>query len=446
MSQPKILWGEGLFLRPQHFQQQDAYHEARQRELLFAAQPFAFGVSELNIDRDALHSGILRIVHIDARMPDGERYHAPDTDLLPPDLILDTLGTDDTAYVIDLAVNPIHGFGKNCEPPHGTGNTRFVTHAAEGTDLFSDAAPAELITLRKQARLRVHTQASESFMRLPLLRLQRTVSGAHELDPVFVPPSLSIRACAALQARLRRLLDALQAKVNALYGLHREPSRHVIEFRSGDIASFWLLHTASAASAALSHLHANPQLHPERLFQEMLRLAGGLMTFSKTHTLDALPAYDHAQPGLVFERLDGIIRDLLDTVISTRYFAITLDEIKPGLHAGRLDSEKINDATRFYLGISAKLSAAELIDAIPLRLKIGAPDDVEKLVLSAMGGVRINHSSQVPAAVPVRPGASYFELDTHGPLYERMLKARSINIYVPAGFDSLTIDLIAVGA
>ena len=25
----KILWGEGLFLRPQHFQRQDQYHEMR---------------------------------------------------------------------------------------------------------------------------------------------------------------------------------------------------------------------------------------------------------------------------------------------------------------------------------------------------------------------------------------------------------------------------------
>ena len=51
----------------------------------------------------------------------------------------------------------------------------------------------------------------------------------------------------------RRLLDALQAKVNALYGHHREPSKHVIEFRSGDISSFWLLHTVSSACAPLSH-------------------------------------------------------------------------------------------------------------------------------------------------------------------------------------------------
>ena len=32
----KILWGEGLFLRPQHFQRQDAYHEARLAEMLAA--------------------------------------------------------------------------------------------------------------------------------------------------------------------------------------------------------------------------------------------------------------------------------------------------------------------------------------------------------------------------------------------------------------------------
>lgn len=446
MNQAKVLWGEGLFLRPQHFQQQDAYHEARQREVLFAAQPFAFGVSELDVDRDSLRSGVLRINRLDVRMPDGERYQAPGADLLPPAVNLDELALEAADCTFELALSPIHGVGENCEPPGGAGNTRYVTHASEGNDLFSDAAPAELITLRKQARLRAHTQASENCVRLPLLRLHRTVTGSYELDPGFVPPSLSLAASAALLNRLRRLLDALQAKVNALYGFHREPSRHVIEFRSGDIASFWLLHTASAASAALTHLYANPRLHPERLFQEMLRLAGGLMTFSKSHTLDALPAYDHAHPGASFDRLDGIIRELLDTVISTRYFAIALEERKPGFHNGRLDSEKIDDSTRFYLGVSASLSAAELIDAVPLRIKLGAPDDVDKLVLSAMGGVRLTHSPQVPAAVPVRPGASYFEIDPHSPLYERMLKARSIGIHVPNGFENLKLDLIAVTA
>ncbi|MCP5232701.1 MAG: type VI secretion system baseplate subunit TssK [Zoogloeaceae bacterium] len=444
MSHAKILWGEGLFLRPQHFQQQDAYHEARQRELLFAAQPFAYGVSELDIDRDALRSGVLRLRRIDVRLPDGERYNAPDMDLLPIEATIDELAPGKADCVVDLAINPIRSFGGNCESPNGAGNTRFVTHVAEGTDMFSDAAPAELLTLRKQARLRAQGAVAEQSIQLPLLRLRRTVSGACEVDPDFVPPCLSIDASPSLKGHLQRMLEALQAKVNALYGFHREPARNLIEYRSGDIASFWLLHTASAAAAALAHLHANPRLHPERLFQEMLRLAGGLMTFSKHHTLDSLPSYDHGHPGPAFAALDNIIRDLLDTVISTRYVAIALSEPKPGLYSGRLDSDRIDAATRFYLGISARLSAAELIDAVPLRIKVGAPDDVDKLVLSAMGGVRINHAPQVPAAVPVRPRVSYFELDPHGALYERMLKARSISIHVPAGFEGIALELIAV--
>jgi type VI secretion system protein ImpJ len=236
----------------------------------------------------------------------------------------------------------------------------------------------------------------------------------------------------------------LQAKVDALYGFHREPSKHVIEFRSGDIASFWLLHTASAAFAGLSHLHVHPALHPERLYERMLELAGALLTFSKSFTLADLPPYQHAAPGASFNKLDQIIRDLLETVISTRYFAIALNEIKPSFHHGRLDSDKISASTSFYLGVQAAMSPAELVEAIPVRLKVGAPDDVEKLVLSAMSGVRLTHAAQVPAAIPVRPGSYYFSLEARGSLYERMLQAQTIALYAPAGINDLQIELFAL--
>ncbi|MDE2430253.1 MAG: type VI secretion system baseplate subunit TssK, partial [Burkholderiales bacterium] len=46
----KILWGEGLFLRPQHFQQQDQYHEHRLHEISQALHPYAWGLASLQID------------------------------------------------------------------------------------------------------------------------------------------------------------------------------------------------------------------------------------------------------------------------------------------------------------------------------------------------------------------------------------------------------------
>ncbi|WP_082226423.1 type VI secretion system baseplate subunit TssK [Klebsiella pneumoniae] len=46
----KVLWGEGLFLRPQHFQLQDAYHEQRLSHMIRATFPFAHGIQSIQFD------------------------------------------------------------------------------------------------------------------------------------------------------------------------------------------------------------------------------------------------------------------------------------------------------------------------------------------------------------------------------------------------------------
>ncbi|MGB3315752.1 MAG: type VI secretion system baseplate subunit TssK, partial [Albidovulum sp.] len=50
----KVVWSEGLFLRTQHFQQQDRYAEALMRAGLRAGHLQGWGFSALEIDRAAL--------------------------------------------------------------------------------------------------------------------------------------------------------------------------------------------------------------------------------------------------------------------------------------------------------------------------------------------------------------------------------------------------------
>ena len=443
----KLLWGEGLFLRPQHFQQQDRYHETRLRDSVRALHPYSWGVGQLQVDRDALQNDTLRLLELTVFFPDGEIYAAPGADELPPELDLSEIPRGQQELIFYAALPAFKNFGGNFAPEGQSSNAaRFAQHNADTPDLYTQAANAQLAYLKKSLRLLQESEPRDSYVSVPLLRLRRLSTGGFEQDPSFVPPSLSIRSAPLLFLQLRRLLDALQAKVDALYGHHREPSKNVIEFRSGDMSTFWLLHTASSAHASLSHYFHHPTLHPERLYEALLSLAGALMTFSKGISLSDLPPYEHVNPGPGFARLHSIIRELLDTVISSKYFAIALSEVRPSYHIGALDSGKIDDKTTFYIAVSADIPAVQLVDVVPLRFKVGAPDDVEKFVLSALPGVRLQYTPQPPAALAVRPDTCYFMLESKGQMYERMLKAQSISLYVPAGMKELKLELLAVAA
>src|SRR5690606_41308102 len=56
----KVLWGEGLFLRPQHFQRQDTYHEARLHHVAQSLHPYPWGIRQIRLDPRALESGAVR--------------------------------------------------------------------------------------------------------------------------------------------------------------------------------------------------------------------------------------------------------------------------------------------------------------------------------------------------------------------------------------------------
>lgn len=440
------MWGEGLFLRPQHFQYQDVYHENRLSSALRAMHACLWGISDLGIDEDALGNGMLRLSSLNAIMQDGEQIRAPSEDSLPAPRALEDLEVGPEGLVFHLALPLLNPEGGNYSTTTEKDAIacRYYLASDMANDLYTGSVESELSVLRKKLFLLADYEPREQYVSFPLLRIVRNATGGFELDERFVPPCISIEASSYIFGVLRRLLDVLQAKCDALYGHHRQPTSNIVEFRSGDVASFWLLHTASAGFAALMHYFHMPRLHPERLYQSLLQIAGQLLTFSQAYSLADLPPYDHVNPAKCFAEIDQIIRELIDTVISARYLPISLSETKSGTFSGRLDSDKLGANSALYLVVGADMPPAELVEIVPVRIKVGSPEDVDKLVLSAMPGAKLMAAPQVPAAIPVRPGVYYFSIEPHGMIYERMLQAQSVSIYVPSGFKELKLELMAV--
>lgn len=48
---PKIVWSEGIFIAPQHFQQQEKYLESRLDKFISSQFPFFYGVQDIEFDQ-----------------------------------------------------------------------------------------------------------------------------------------------------------------------------------------------------------------------------------------------------------------------------------------------------------------------------------------------------------------------------------------------------------
>ena len=82
----KVLWTEGLFLQPHHFQQADRYNEAMVGGLARRVAPYVWGLSELEIDDEALKVGKFALKSCAGLTQDGATFRVPQAEDHPPSL------------------------------------------------------------------------------------------------------------------------------------------------------------------------------------------------------------------------------------------------------------------------------------------------------------------------------------------------------------------------
>lgn len=446
MSQAsRVLWGEGMFLLPHHFQQADLYLEGRLADLLRSVHAHPWGLRTIAWDKEALERGLLRVDQVEMIFQDGTFLAAPEASPLPIARQLDDvpgLGSETLVYATLPLWNP---FGGNVAGESAKGRTpRYQFSSIQATDLYTSAVEGEVVALLPNVGLMLAGENRDGCLSIPIGRLLRTPSGSWAMDEAYVPPLAELRGSAHLLRTLRRLIEILQVKSQSLAGSHRERIKSVVDFGASDVASFWLLHSIHRSFPALNHMLRFPQLHPEALYMLLAQLACELLTFSSVRTLNEVPAYNHEDLTGAFQKLDELIRELLDTVISTRFLVIPLTNPKPSFRVGHLDSDRLLEGADFFLSISGEQNASFFEQEVPLKLKVGSPDDVEKILNSALAGVRLRPILQPPSALPVRVGNHYLALEPGGPIFDRMLKARSICIYTPQTLPDFKIELYAV--
>ncbi len=447
MRQPKKpLWIEGLFLEPHHFQRQDLYHEQLLARRLGAVVPSDWGVVDLEIDRRSLQTGELRVARLEGILPDGTCVSAGDgtADRIPPRQF--RLGAQGAgAPALDVYVGlaqegtPLANVDLKNDP---AATSRYLRAQSAVPDYNTGTDERSVDWASCNLRLLFGDEKSDRFDVLHVARITRSPSGAVVLDDAFVPPALHIQVSGFLTREFRRVYDAVLERQRQLSSSRRQRSKTVVEFPVEEASKFWLLHTLNGILPALSEVVDKPKTSPREAYGVLAELLGQLCTFDGEIDPTHIPRFNTLSLGEVFAPMFASSLKILERVFAERYVEIPL-EVQSGFLVGQLRDPAILQYA-FYIAATGSYSDAQLREHFPKLTKIASLPQMPMLLHSHVNGVRVMFEHRPPAALPMKPGVTFFRVDTTNDFWTQIVVSGTFAIHAPFDPKALQLALYAV--
>ena len=438
----KVIWSEGLFLRPQHMQQQERYLERFVELRAGNLRPHAWGFHELELEADLLAIGKVGIKRARGVFPDGTPFAMPGDDPLPPPLDVDANCRDQTVFLTLPLRSPTQPDSGRPEAP-AEKLFRFRVREAEVRDASGSTdgiTPLEVGGM--SSRLLPQSQPMEGLTRMPLARIVECRTDRRVmLDDAFMPTGLSCQGVSRLVTFLTELLGLLHQRGEAL------ASRVALTDRGGaaEIADFLLLQVVNRCQPLVAHLAEAPLLHPEELYRVLVAMAGELATFTAPGKRPpALPPYRHEALRESFEPVIAALRASLSAVMEQTATPIPLQERKYGVWVAVVPDLTLLDNAAFVLAAKADVKSEELRRQLPAQSKIGPVEKIRDLVNLQLPGIPVAPMPVAPRQIPYNAGYLYFEFDRHAAMWRELKTSGGIAFHFGSGFAGLDLQLWAI--
>ena len=437
----RVVWSEGLFLQPQHFQQQERYIEALIHARSRAALGWYWGFERLAIDQAGLDQGRFGLQQGRGVFPDGTAFEFPGTAQVPAALVVPP---DARNEVVVLAV-PLIRPGIADMALDGAAPDVALRYQPAVLDLADRTegqlvAPVQVGVLRP--RLMLARDAGEGFAVLPLAQIvERDATQRVVLDATFIPPTLSLRDQPLLLGFLREAVGLLQQRGEALAAAMGQPGSSGV----GEIADFLMLMTLNRSAPLLAQLVDDPALHPVEFHRLLLMLAGELATFTRDNRRPGpYPVYVHDDPRATFVPLMNDLRRSLSTVMERSAIQLEVQDRKHGVHLVVVPDRELFRSAGFVLSIGAQLPSEVVRTRFPTQVKVGPPERLRDLVNLQLPGIGMRPLPVAPRQLPYHAGRNYFELDRDAELWKGLENSGALAMHIAGEFPGLEVDCWAI--
>lgn len=293
----RIQWHEGMLLTPQHFQQESARVDALVGWQALAGQPCAWGVRRLVVDEARLGGGLLRILVLEAVLPNGMavRY--------------DAARAQDTVLELELAPHAGEMALREVPVYLVVGTARSLRLAGQPSmfrgvagemveDEVSEALAEEVPRMAPNLGLTAGKVPGAAYIHLQLMTLRRENESFRR--GAYWPAQLEVDMASPVAQRARALAETMRAK--AMF-LARQGAAHAarLEDRLEQIEQRARLASLVQNLPLLEATLEAPAVQPLALYLALCAQLGALAALRQGTVPPAPPRYRHADSHGAFD-------------------------------------------------------------------------------------------------------------------------------------------------
>lgn len=441
MQALKIIWQEGMLLRPQHFQWQDRYHEQQLALRIQGLLADTWGFHSLTIDEAFLPLGKLVISQASGVLPDGTLFQLESD---PAPLALDVPASQtDTDIYLTLPLQTAEPTGAII-PERDNATARFTTITQRVSDSNGTVDnDSSLLCARPNLQLRLDADAqSPGLVRLRVCTVRdSSPDGGIRLDDRYAPTFIHCQPSPFLGRCLREVISLLQQRADVL--ADRLLARG--KAAGAEIGDLLTLQLINRYEALLRHHQHRSQTPAAELFGILLSMQAELATFCADSRRPASGLqYQHMHQSRSFDALMLVLRQQLSSVLEQHSVELPLQQRQYGVQVAPINDPDLIDGARFVLAATAACSEDELRTRLPNHLKVGAVEHIRQLVNLHLPGIRLQALPVAPRQIPFHRDHCYFALTPGSDERAQLSRSGGIAFHAAGDLPELKLALWAI--
>ncbi|ABM01890.1 hypothetical protein DUF876 [Psychromonas ingrahamii 37] len=450
-SMKSIYWNQGLFLKPQHFQQLDRYTSTMSNLYSKVRSGVESGISELKFDLSALKTGLLVIEKLECILEDGSLLLYPGNCQIPP-LRLDKEQFDDSGNLnIFIALAPISAEQNNLVS-NSSPDARFKLAAdINKKDLFDNNEQATLSMLDFNCNL-VPSYNLKSTAGLSLLKVAEIFLSVDQCTPseTFIPKITLLSGSEVLKNLVKSTKQSLVGRFEQL--------QNITSFESGLVNSSNNLSVGLAMMSISNHIatfiqfEENPSTQVSDIYLAYRQLISQLSMFSTEVSVigetlteeNSIIPFNQNNLSDCFSKVNNLTTKLLNELTVQPELLVNLIYQGDSKFVAQLSREFLDPGYRIYLRIRTKENVIDHLDNILNFLKVGADGQVDVYLKRALPGVQLSYLDKKPQGVATVPNSYYFGLDRQSFQWQKVIELSRIGVIWSDYIEDVALDLIAV--